>query len=431
LDLEERYRSAVEDIFNLRFRCLKAGHRKIERLLGLLGNPERDLRIVRVVGTNGKGSVCAMLGSVLAEAGYRVGMNTSPHLVDFTERINVGGRPVSRDDVVKLYGRIAPIIESMEREPGMGCPTYFEVTTAMALMCFRDMGCDPVLLEAGIGGRSDATHVTEPMLVVITRIAMDHAEKLGGDIESIARDKADSIPYGGRCVTSSTGIPLDIIEEVRRERDAHLAAISHHDVEVIDTGLKGTRFSFAAPERTYEDVFIPLPGAFQAENAALAIMAAEELARQDYSISEEHIRAGLSGTRWPGRMQVIGRDPRIVVDCGHNPDAAERIAAGMSLFGDGRTILVMGICEEKDVQAVIGKIVPAADEVIFTRADNERAVDPDELRKRAGRDCRISDSLAEAIELARGMTGKDDIILVFGSVYLAGEALSFLGGSTG
>lgn len=421
------YRKAVQKIFDLRLRCVKDGLRKIGRLLGLMGDPHRDIDIVRVVGTNGKGSVSAMLASILGAAGYRVGLNTSPHLIDFTERIRIDGVPVSRDEVVELYGEIAPFIRRMEDEPGMGCPTYFEVTTAMALSIFLKRECDIVILEAGIGGLSDTTHITEPILTVITRIAMDHAEKLGGDLLSIAGDKAEAIPEGGACVCWNTPELLEIILRTASEKDASVRVVDPCDVSVLVTEADGTRFTFRLPDGGFYDLFVPMTGDFQAENGALAAIAAKELGTLGYTVTGLHIKDGLSKTRWPGRMEVTRRKPLTIVDCGHNPDAAARVARALAPFPRDRTILVMGICEEKDVAAVLEGIIPVADEIIFTKADNERAVEPLRLARMFGGKCSTASGIGEAMQRAGKMAGENDLILVFGSVYLAGEALSVLG----
>ena len=426
----DEYRKAVDFIFDLRFYCVKEGLKKISRLLELLGDPHSGQRIVRVVGTNGKGSVCAMLSSILTEAGYRVGTNTSPHLVDFTERIRINGVPISREDVVVLVERYRPLVERMENDPTMGCPTYFEVTTAMALDHFRRENVDITILEAGIGGKSDGTNVTESILLVLTRIALDHADKLGDDIIKIIEDKAGAVPLGGRCVSCNPPEVTEVIERVVRERNASLRTVPKEDILITGTGPEGTGFSFASGSML-EKLFVPLPGEFQAENAALAIAAAEELRAEGYRITKDHIRKGLARTKWPGRIEIIGKRPAILVDCAHNPNAAMELRRNLTLFRYDKLHLVFGICEEKDVLGVMNSIVPAADTVIFTRAGVERAVEPARLAEMARRESRLADNLEDAMELALAAASEDDMVLVCGSVYLVGEAMAFCRRDTG
>ena len=428
MESTDEYRIAVDFIFDLRLYCVKEGLKKITRLLELLGDPHHGQKIVRVVGTNGKGSVCAMLSSILTEAGYRVGMNTSPHLVDFTERIRINDVPVSREDVVAMVERYRPLVERMEKDPDMGCPTYFEVTTAMALDHFQKQKVDITILEAGIGGRSDGTNVTESILLVLTRIALDHADKLGDDIIGIIEDKAGDVQVGGRCVSCNSPEVTEVIEKVMKERNATLRTVPKEDIKIINTEPGGTHFSFGS-ESHFKELLVPLPGEFQAENAALAIAAAEELRIEGYDVTEDHIRKGLARTIWPGRIDIISRRPTVLVDCAHNPNAAGQLRKNLALFPYDKLHLVFGICEEKDVGGVMNTIVPAADTVIFTKAVVERAVEPAELAKMARCESRLADNLVEAMELALAAASEDDMVLVCGSVYLVGEAIAFVNGS--
>ena len=414
----------MEYIFNLRFYCVKEGLKKITRLLELLGNPHKTQKIIRVIGTNGKGSVSAMLSSILVEAGYRVGMNTSPHLVEFTERIRINERQIPKEDVIALSERCRPLVEEMEQDPQMGCPTYFEVTTAMALEYFREKEVEVTILEAGIGGKSDGTHITEPILVVLTRIDMDHADKLGDSLEEIIKDKAGAVPVGGNCITCNPPDILDVVERTIREKKASLWSISRDDLININSGPMGTYFSLRTKNRTYDNIFVPLPGEFQAENGALAIAAVEELIEMGYHITKEQIRVGIANTKWRGRMEVLRRKPYVLVDCAHNPNAIARVKKNLARFGYKKLHLILGMCEEKDVSSVLREIIPVADTVIFTKANTERAVPPEELSRMIGGKGFVTNNIEEAMAIAMNGAAVKDMILVCGSVYLVGETMS-------
>ncbi len=419
------YREAVEQIFDLRFYTVKEGLKKITRLLELLGNPHRDQKIIRIVGTNGKGSVSAMLSSILVEAGYRVGMNTSPHLQEFTERIRIDGAEISRDEVVALYENIRPLIERMKQDPEMGGPTYFEVTTAMALEYFRLQNIDLTILEAGIGGKSDGTQVTEGIIVVITRIAMDHADKLGDSIEGIIKDKAGAVPSGGVCVSCNLPDVLRLIGEVTNDKNASFEGITPSDIRVIRSGPGETVFSFTTRQLEYEKLTVPFAGEFQAENGALAVLAAEELVRKGYKISKNDIREGLARCRWPGRMDILHEKPLVLADCAHNPNAMEQLIRGLESYSYDRLHLVFGVCEEKDVRKLIDMIVPVADTIIFTKTQVERAVLAEVLAGMTTRESTQVDNTERALSVALKIAGVKDMILVCGSVYLVGEAMDF------
>ena len=422
----DRYLEVVEHIFDLRFYCVKEGLKKITRLLELLGNPHENQKIIRVVGTNGKGSVCAMLSSILREAGYMVGMNTSPHLVEFTERIRIGGEEIGRDSVVRLFEDIRPLMDEMERDPEMGCPTYFEVVTALALEHFRREKVDITILEAGIGGKSDRTHVVEPMLVVLTAIAMDHSDKLGEDLVGIIEDKTGAIPPGGRGVTLNPPHIAEVMEKVAGYNGAFLRSIPHCDVTVLETGPDGTTFSFNSKRAVYKELFVPLNGVFQGMNGVLAIAAAEELQDMDYIITEAHIREGLAKTRWRGRMEVLGTYPTILVDCGHNPHAVANLKKDLHRFEHEKLHLIFAVCEEKDVSSILDEVIPAADNVIFTRTGVERSVSPEKLSRMVGGKCLVAKNMNEALDIAKKLADPTDMVLICGSVYLAGEAISLM-----
>lgn len=443
------YEEAVDYIFNLRFRCEKDGLSKIRRLLELLGNPHQGIPIVRVVGTNGKGSVCSMLTSVLVAAGYRVGTSTSPHLVDFSERIRVNKVPISREQVIRLAGEIGDLAEFMGREKHGGCPTFFEVVTAMALKYFGEKDVDIIVLEAGIGGKQDATHVTLSDMVIVTRIGLDHEDKFGSGIEAIVADKIGAVVRGGICVTCNPPDIMALVEKELQGKDVELRQIGqeqivfHHGATggkagagskagaggKVDNG--GVSFSFSTELGSYQEVFIPLVGNFQAQNGALTILAVEELRRKGFVITLEHIHVGLSDVQWHGRLQVLGKDPVVLLDCAHNVNAMEALVSNLKLFDYKHLHLVFGVCEKKDVTSLLEILLPVVSSAVFTAVALERAVQPENLlrlaRKVVGYEpghYRTAGSVAQAIEYALSMASKNDLVLVCGSVYVVGEAFN-------
>jgi dihydrofolate synthase/folylpolyglutamate synthase len=374
---------ALEWLYSTQQFGIKLGLENTHRLLELLGNPERKGRFLHVAGTNGKGSVCAMLDAVLREAGHRTGLYTSPHLVDFRERIVVNGERISETDVARLLSIIRDGTADWSH-----APTYFEIVTTLAIRYFADADCDFVVLETGMGGRLDSTNAVRPIVSVITPIAMDHAQWLGDTIEKVAAEKAGIIKPAVPAVSAPQ----------RPEVAAVLAA--HGPISFIEGALPA-------------DVPLNLAGSHQRRNAALALAA---LAAAGIAVPDDAVRRGLAKVQWPGRFQRVGR---FVLDGAHNPHgAAQLVETWRETFGDERAVIVFGALRDKSCAGMLQALAPLAEEFWFVPVASPRAESPENLA--ALSPGRVFGRLEEAIASAREQTSR---VLVTGSLFLVGEVL--------
>ncbi len=388
----------------------------IRELLSRVGDPHLEFDSIHVTGTKGKGSTSAMIYSILREAGFRVGLYTSPHLRQFNERIIVDGAGIPYSRLERHYYELLPHIRAMAAESLSRQPTFFEITTAIAFMEFADRGVDFAVVEVGLGGRLDATNVVRPLISVITMIGSDHADRLGGTLESIAWEKAGIIKPGIPVVTGAER-GISIIRAVARRRGSPLIRAQDR-VRILDieTSLRGTRFK-AVGRRGYA-VELPLIGRHQAFNASLAIVVAEELGL------EEHAEAGLASVQWPGRFEVVSEDPVVVVDAAHNTDSALTLTRTMMDVGLSPACFIFGIMKDKDVDGFLRVIAPHAVAIIATAPHYRRAVPADVLAQKALRWCPWvlwEGDHWRALEVASGICYR---IVVTGSIYLLGEMLN-------
>ncbi len=366
---------------------IKLGLDNPRALLALLGHPEREVRCLHVAGTNGKGSVCALLDAVLRAAGHRTGLYTSPHLVDFRERIQVDGRWIAPETVARLLTTVRNGTRDWPH-----APTFFEIVTAIALRHFADAGCDYVVLETGMGGRLDATNAVTPIVSVLTPIGMDHMQWLGDTVEKIAAEKAGIIKPGVP-VVSAPQVPA-----------AAAVLTAHGPVEFVQSPIPA-------------DLTVALPGSHQRENAALALAA---LRAAGIPVSENAARAGLRNVRWPGRFQCLGD---LVLDGAHNAHgAAQLVKTWWEVFGAARVPVIFGAMRDKDYAEMLRVLAPLATEFRFVPVDNPRAVSPEELAAAWAGPARVYPSLRAALDEVEGRT------LVTGSLFLIGEALALLEG---
>ncbi len=423
------YQTTLEHLYRLERFGIKLGLENIRRLLSLLGDPQRGLKVLHVTGTNGKGSVCAYAASALQAAGYHVGLYTSPHLVRFNERIRVDGEPITDDDVLRLWSGMQPAIQRMTSTRAIDHPTFFEVTTAMAFEHFREKKVAIAVIEVGMGGRMDATNVVDGLVSVITRVDLEHTEHLGKTVERIAREKAGIIKPTSRVVTVNQEA-LPIIEARCRELHAPLSVLGR-DVyaERLAGDLHGqtvrVRGSFGSL-----DVQTPLLGSFQVENLGIAVSALGELRSAGFTIPDEAIRSGIASVRWPARMEIVRESPIVVVDGAHNRSAAEALAASMAETFPGRkALLVAGILNDKDLPGMAAALGPIASRVFACRPKTHRAYDAEDVAAafRPYAESLVIARVREAIDAALQAARPDDIVLITGSIYTAGEALDHLG----
>ncbi|MCI8330134.1 MAG: bifunctional folylpolyglutamate synthase/dihydrofolate synthase [Oscillibacter sp.] len=390
---------------------------RIRKLLRRLGDPQRELKFIHVAGTNGKGSVCACLASVLEAAGYRVGLNTSPHLERFEERIRVNGAEISGEKLGALLDRIRPAAGAMAEHP-----TEFELITAAAFLHFRQEDCEIVVLETGLGGALDASNVIEvPELAVLTAMGVDHAALLGSTLTEIAAAKAGIIKPGGD-VVSRGGCPEadQVFRRVCRERGAALRELDLRRLRVRKRDLEGMALDFGP----WEGLTLPLAGTYQAENAALALMALERLGEKGWRISEEAVRQGLAAVRWPGRFEVLGREPLFILDGAHNAHGMRAAVESLKTLAPGRRLVfLMGILADKDVGEMLDLLAPLAKQVLTLRPDSPRAMDPAALcaaLAERGVEARVCGSAAEGVAAAKEAAGRQGAVCALGSLYLAG-----------
>jgi len=384
------YKEAVDFLYALESKEYNLDLGNITGLLAKLGNPHEGLKYIHVAGTNGKGSVCAMLYSILQEAGYKAGMYTSPHLVRFSERIQVNNKEITNEEIAELFGKIKPFYTE---------ETFFEVVTAMAFLYFKEKKADFVVLEVGMGGRLDATNVITPLVSVITNISLEHQKYLGKTIEKIAFEKAGIIKEGIPVVTGAEGSALDVIKEIAKKNNSKLSAISK-------------------PLKKYS---LSLKGAFQQFNANIAVKTIEVL-NERYKLGIDSIKSGLLKANWPGRFEFIGKN--ILVDCAHNPAGAKVLKNELLSIKDNynHIILVVGILSDKDIKPMLDELVPLADKIIITRPKTSRAEEPENIAKFINREYIIIDDVKEAVKKAKSIAKEKDLIVVSGSIYVIGEA---------
>ena len=423
------YDATLEHLYRLERFGIKLGLDNIRRLLSLLGDPHRGLKVLHVTGTNGKGSVCAYAASVLEKAGYRVGLYTSPHLVRFNERIQVNRTPITDDDVLRLWSGMQPAIRAMTAARAIDHPTFFEVTTAMAFEYFHERQVDIAVIEVGMGGRMDATNVVDGLVSVVTRVDLEHTEHLGKTVSRIAREKAGIIKPTSRAVTVAQSA-LPVIEARCRELHAPLTVVNR-DVRAERGGSDWRGQDIRIRGSFGEiDVRTPLLGTFQVENVALAVAALVDLRGAGFSIPLEAIRRGIATARWPGRLDLIRERPSILVDCAHNRPAAEALAGAITDLLPGRKVLlVVGILNDKDLAGMAAALGPLASRVYACRPKTHRAFDGEEVARvfRLHAESVSIPSVRDAIDASIRGAGSDDIILITGSIYTAGEALDHLG----
>lgn len=416
---------------------------RTRELLTRLGNPHQGVPILHVAGTKGKGSTSAMAASVLAAAGFRVGLFTSPHLERVEERIAVDGQACSSAEFVELLQRLVPTVEAMDREgltlsPPEPGPTYFEIITAMAWLHFADARVDAAVLEVGLGGRLDSTNVCQPKVSVITSISLDHTQQLGDTLAAIAREKAGIIKPGVPVVSGVTDPePREVIRRtcleagcrlVERGVDFDVTYVPPHEVD-LSPGLGHIDYDYRAAEgpHRYSGLTLGLLGPHQAANAAVALAALAQLRGAGWEIPEAAVREGLSRLVWPARVELIARRPAVVIDAAHNVASVEALLRTLDESVKARRrLLVFAGTQEKDIPGMLRHLLARFDHVILTQyLKNPRAVPVEELAAAAtaltGQGYRVCPTPADAWDAARSLAGPEDLICATGSFFLAAQ----------
>lgn len=410
----------------------KPGLERIQFLLDALGNPERAFPAVHVAGTNGKGSTSAMVAAMLRAAGRRVGLFTSPHLVRYNERIALDGRPVANELFEWALERLRPWVDAAAQSP-VGQPTEFEVGTAAAMVCFAEAGVDVAVVEVGLGGRLDSTNVVQPVVSVITPLGLDHTSRLGGTLSRIAWEKAGIIRPGVPVVCApQPGEAQDVITRVAAEQGAPvLAAGRDYDVALVRSDADGTVFDVRRGDRWLRGLRTRLLGPHQAVNGAVAAIAGLTL-----GLSEEAVRRGLEMVVWPGRLEVVAEGPLVVLDGAHNAEGVRALAAALrTVFPGQRPVFVLGVLQEKPVEAMLRELLPLGRAAVFTAPNSSRTppVAPEQLARLAAGlidPIVVEPDAAQALEKARALAGPQGLVCVCGSLYLVGEVRGLMAGET-
>jgi dihydrofolate synthase/folylpolyglutamate synthase len=430
------YEEARDWITGLTAFGIRPGLERITRLLERFDRPERRLKFIHVAGTNGKGSVCAYLTSVLRAAGYDVGTFTSPYLTRYTDRIRFNGEDIPDDVLVRLANKVKPHVDELA-ETELGSPTMFEVTTMIAILYFATVAWpDYVVWEAGLGGRLDVTNVVVPVVSVITNIGHDHMDVLGDTLEAIAAEKAGIIKPGVPVVSAaSQPEAIRVLDETASARKSTLYLLGRQFREMpIEAGEGTQRFRFEGPFRAIGPLEIAMRGAHQRANAAVAVMTLEVL-RQYYALILEEgvLEEGLLSARWPGRLELVRENPRVLLDGAHNPEGMAALAAALrESFRWRRLHLMIGALANKNHIDMLRHILPIADSLIVTEPDFRKKLDAGELaRIAAGIPGCPADAVAEpdwrrALDMLIGRTGSEDLAVVSGSLYLIADVRSSL-----
>ncbi len=412
------YSEALSYIHSISWKGSVLGLGRTQELLHKLGNPEKRLRFIHIAGTNGKGSTAAMLSSVLQSAGYRAGLYTSPFINRFNERMQIDQQCISDDELAELTAEVKPIADGMADHP-----TEFELITAIGMVYFARHACDIVVLEVGMGGALDSTNVIDvPEVAVITAMGMDHVRELGPTMADIACAKAGIIKAGGDVVSYGGNPEADaVFGRICRERGARLHQPDFAAIVPGPFGLDGQRFSYGA----WDDIRIPLAGSYQMQNAAVVLTTIDVLRNKGWKISDAAVYAGMAGTHWPARFEVLCHDPVFIVDGGHNPHGIRATADSLKrLFPDRRIVFLVGVMADKDVESILGLVAPLAERFFTVRPDNPRAMAADELARRIeklGVPAEPCASVEEGVRRALALARPNGVACALGSLYMSGD----------
>lgn len=428
------YKKALNWLYGLEGRGIKLGLSNIKRLLQFFDNPQKTYPIVLIAGTNGKGSVASFLAHILRESGLKVGIYTSPHLITLRERVAVLGKGgyeyISHSQFASLAEKLKKSIDKIFNIPPYSKPTYFEILTALSFMHFKEEKVDVAVCEVGLGGRLDATNVSEPILSVITNIGLEHTNYLGRTLSSVAREKGGIIKEETPLVTGAEGRALNTLLEIAEIKKAPVFIFGKDfSVKCSKEARLYQKIDIQGIKGSYPGALIALKGRWQYINASLAVASAEILS-DNFPIHKKHIYQGLKNTHWPGRFEVIGKNPMFILDGAHNPQASKMLKVEVKKFTKGNKItMLFGVLKDKDKIKIMQELFPLADEIILFEPKTDRAV-PSEVLEKEGKlynkNIAISRNLSSTIKRLKKTKAEDDVILVCGSLYLVGEARSVL-----
>ncbi len=394
---------------------------RTQELLKLMGNPEKGLKCIHIAGTNGKGSTASMSASILQQAGYKVGLYTSPYIFRFHERMQINGECISDEELVELVEWVKPLAQSMESEP-----SEFELVTCIGFEYFKRHQVDIICLEVGLGGEFDSTNVIDPpVAAVMTNIGLDHVEILGDTLEKIAETKSKIIKPGCQAVCYREPETVEAVFEERcKEVGAELTRADFDSIRLRSASLEGQVFDWGS----YEALELPLLGQHQLYNAAVVLTTMEVLRKRGWQISEEAVRSGLKMVSWPGRFELVAREPLFIADGGHNPQCIEALVKNVRDYLDGRHLTILtGVLGDKDYHEMYGDMSRFASEFVTITPDNPRAMKAENLKtylEQYGKPVTACVSAAEGVALAKKLAGKDGVVLAYGSLYMLGDVVN-------
>ena len=409
---------AIEYIHSFFWKGSIPGLERTQELLRRMGNPEKKLKFVHIAGTNGKGSTAAMTASILQKAGYRVGLYTSPYIYRFNERIQVNGEQIADEDVAKVTEYVKQFAEALAEKP-----TEFELVTAIGFEYFARQNCDIVVLEVGMGGALDSTNVIEvPEVAVITNIGLDHTDYLGDTVEKIAETKAGIFKNNGHAVVyrGTPGVEA-VYERICAERNISLKKADFDSLVLKSHSLEGQVFDCGSRK----ELFLPLLGDHQLHNASVVLSIADTLIEIGWKITEQNIRDGIRDVSWPGRFDIVGRDPLFIIDGGHNPQCIDALVTNIrDYLKDRKIIALTGVLADKDYGEMYRPMMPYIREFVCITPPNPRKLEATELAehlRRVGATATPCDTIAAGVKLAIQKAGKDGVVLCFGSLYTIGD----------
>ncbi len=409
---------ALDYIHSVCWKGMMPGLSRITSLLDKMGNPQNSMKYVHIAGTNGKGSTAAMTASILRKAGYCTGLYTSPFIYQFGERMQVNGEMISDEELVEITEYVKPLADSMEESP-----TEFELTTAIGFEFFKRRNCDIVVLEVGLGGLLDATNVIPcPEVAVITNIGLDHTDILGNTLEEIAFNKAGIIKENGSAVIYR-GVPSveAVFEKTCAERNVKLKKANFAGLQLKAHDLFEQVFDCGE----YKDLHLPLLGDHQLHNAAVVLAVAETLIEKDWKITKENIYDGIRDVSWPGRFDIVSRDPLFIIDGGHNPQCLEALVKNIEDYLKGRRVIALtGVLADKDYGDMYRPVMPLVEQFVCVTPPNPRRLPAAELATHltnAGAVATACETVAEGVRKAIELCGKDGAVLCFGSLYTIGD----------
>lgn len=408
---------AIEYIHSYNWLGSRPGLSRTEELLRRLGHPERELRFVHIVGTNGKGSTAAMLASILRMAGYTTGLYTSPYLWRFHERIQVNGAEISDDELGEVTDCVRRHAEEMEDHP-----TEFELVTCIAMEHYRRRGCGIVVLEAGLGGRLDSTNaIPTPEVAVVTNIGLDHTEQLGDTVEKIAAEKGAVIKPGCKAVLYEQSASVEqVLKEICRAQGVPLTVADFSALHVREESRSGQHFSYGS----WTDLGIRLLGAHQRRNAAVVLETVSALRCRGWAIDDEAVRRGLEKAVWPGRFEILAEKPWFIVDGGHNPQCAYTVTDNLNTYFPGeKAVFLVGTLADKDYKGLIAEIAGRARAFVAVTPDSPRALPGEELAAHLGQyhlPVTVCASIPQGVSAAARIAGPDGLVCALGSLYMTG-----------